>query len=63
MPQETTDQRDYLLPFVVTMEKVLHVRRTTAYKLVKQGKIRIVRVGGKTLIRKSEIDRVMRDGT
>ena len=46
-----------------TVEEFLRavgIGRTNFYNLVKEGKIRVVKLGGRTLIPKSEADRIAR---
>jgi excisionase family DNA binding protein len=39
------------------------ISRATLYKLATQGKIRFIKIGGRTLVPESEIDRLAREGT
>jgi excisionase family DNA binding protein len=42
---------------------VLGISRATLYKLAAQGKIRLVKIAGRTLVPESEIDRLASEGT
>lgn len=41
--------------------QVLGLSRSTLYKLAKQGRIELIRVAGRTLVRKSEVERLIAD--
>ncbi len=41
----------------------LRISRATLYNLVKKGKIAFVKIGGKSLIREEDIDRLIAEGT
>jgi excisionase family DNA binding protein len=40
----------------------LGISRATLYKLAAQGKIRLVKIGGRTVVPESEIDRIASEG-
>jgi excisionase family DNA binding protein len=40
----------------------LGISRATIYKLAAQGKIRLVKIGGRTVVPESEIDRLASEG-
>ncbi|MGH7148749.1 MAG: helix-turn-helix domain-containing protein, partial [Nitrospiraceae bacterium] len=41
----------------------LRISRATLYNLVRKGKIGFVKIGGKSLIREEDIDRLIAEGT
>jgi excisionase family DNA binding protein len=41
----------------------LRISRATLYNLAKQGKIAFVKIGGKSLVREGDIDRLIAEGT
>jgi excisionase family DNA binding protein len=41
---------------------VLGISRATIYKLASQGKVRLVRIGGRTVVPETEIDRLASEG-
>lgn len=41
----------------------LNVSRTTVWRLVKRGDIRVVRIGTRALIPRTELERLIRDGS
>lgn len=41
---------------------VLGIGRTTVYQLVSEGRLRVVKIGVRTLIPATEIDRLLNDG-
>jgi excisionase family DNA binding protein len=43
--------------------QALGISRATLYKLAAQGKIRFIKIGGRTLVPESEIDRLAAEGT
>jgi excisionase family DNA binding protein len=42
--------------------RALGISRATLYKLAAQGKIRFIKIGGRTLVPESEIDRLAAEG-
>jgi excisionase family DNA binding protein len=42
--------------------RILGVSRSTMYRLAAQGQIRLVRIGGRTLVPESELDRLVAGG-
>lgn len=43
--------------------RALGVGRSTIYKLASSGKLRLVRIGGRTVVPGAEIDRLANEGT
>jgi excisionase family DNA binding protein len=43
--------------------QALGISRSTLYKLAAQGKIRVIKIGGRTLVPESEINRLATEGT
>jgi excisionase family DNA binding protein len=43
--------------------RAIGISRATLYHLAKQGKVRLVRVGGRTLVPELELDRLANQGT
>ena len=53
-------------PEVLTAEesaKFLRIGRSLFFDLVRDGRIRVLRLGRRTLVTREELDRVMREGT
>jgi excisionase family DNA binding protein len=48
---------DPLLPFVKSVENYIGISRSGAYRLIDAGRLKIVKIGRRTLIRQSEIAR------
>ena len=56
---KTDDEIDGLLPFVQTMREHAGICRRTAYNLLNEGRVSAVKLGRRTLIRKSELARFL----
>jgi len=40
---------------------ITNLGRTSVYELIRQGRVRVVKIGRRTIIPRSEIDRLLRD--
>ena len=51
-----------LIPLKHALER-LGISRTTAYRLMKSGELRTLRVGAKRMVTRSELARILNEGT
>ncbi len=54
--RETVERRGYN---VSEGARIIGVGRTTMHKMIREGRIRTVKIGARTIIPKSEIDRLL----
>ena len=52
---------DGLLPFVAAMKTHVGIGETKAYELLKEGRVRVVKLGRKNLVQVSELNRLIAD--
>ena len=50
---------DRLLPYVDAVKQYVDLSRATAYRLIQAGHVRVVKVGSRTMIRRSELNRLI----
>lgn len=54
--RETLDRQGYN---VAESARIIGVGRTTMHKIIREGRVRPVKIGARTIIPKSEIDRLL----
>ncbi len=57
--RETVERQGYN---VSESARIVGVGRTTMHKMIREGRIRPIKIGARTIVPRSEIDRILRGG-